>query len=379
MLRTSERRDFKRCPQRWWWGWREGLRLKGEATESDALWFGTGIHLALAEWYCGPGLKRGPHPAETWAEYAGGQLRYIKTVAQEKGLTSGADEMTVERFVEAQALGTAMCEGYVEKYGKDDSWHVIQPEVPFQIDIPDPWASRPTVLGTYCGTYDGVYRDLLDDSLWLMEHKTAKAIFTNHLSLDDQAGSYWAVAAQTLAGQGKIARGEVLTGIMYNFLRKGAPDNRPRDAEGYATNKPTKEHFISALAECGVISIRGKGIAKHSLATLVEEAEREGITVLGERSKAQPPQLFERVPVYRTRAERRTQIQRIQRELDTMNAYRRGELELIKNPTRDCSWDCKFFDMCGLHEQGGDWKQFKKAVFKQQDPYTDHRKSAEES
>jgi len=49
ILRTSERRSFKRCPQQWAWAWRQGLRPNGFT--ANALWFGSGIHLALAERY----------------------------------------------------------------------------------------------------------------------------------------------------------------------------------------------------------------------------------------------------------------------------------------------------------------------------------------
>ena len=111
MLRTSERRDFLRCQQRWWWAWREGLREKG--TEADALWFGTGIHYALAQWYCGPGAKRGPHPAETWVKWADEDLRSIRTV-------EGDGEELEATWIDAKELGRVMMEEYVKRYGRDE-------------------------------------------------------------------------------------------------------------------------------------------------------------------------------------------------------------------------------------------------------------------
>ena len=71
MLRTSERKSFKRCPAQWWWGWREGLTPKRR--KSGALWFGTGIHLALENWYI-PGQQRGVDPRETWKKFVGEQI-----------------------------------------------------------------------------------------------------------------------------------------------------------------------------------------------------------------------------------------------------------------------------------------------------------------
>lgn len=55
LLRTSERTTFMRCPQAWYWGHVEGLTPIVE--KKVAADFGTGIHLALAEWYKYPGDK----------------------------------------------------------------------------------------------------------------------------------------------------------------------------------------------------------------------------------------------------------------------------------------------------------------------------------
>jgi hypothetical protein len=325
IIRTSERRDFKRCPQRWYWAWRMGLRGKYQSV--GALWFGTGIHLALAEWYCGPGLRRGPHPVETWLEYAKDEESKLRVAA--------GDGWSDDVWVEAKTLGVVMLEEYVNLYGKDDSWHIIAPEQSFQLIIPK--RSGAADLAIYAGTFDLVYRDLEDDSLWLGEHKTAKAISIAHLPLDDQAGSYWAVASKVLEDAGVLQKGDSIKGIMYNFLKKAEPDDRPMDEQGRRLNQN------------------------------------------GTISKRQPKPNFLREPVERTRAERRTMIKRIQNEAMWMDAARKRPDTLFKTPTFNCSWDCSFYDMCTLHENGTeDWREYAKAVFKVQDPYADHRKSADE-
>jgi hypothetical protein len=50
----------------------------------------------------------------------------------------------------------------------------------------------------------------------------------------------------------------------------------------------------------------------------------------------------------------------------------------MKNPTKDCSWDCAFFRMCQLDEHGDQEsvQDMKEALFVKRDPYADHRKSA---
>ena len=375
MLRTSERKDFKRCTQRWWWGWREGLKPRG--SDRTPLWFGTGVHLGLAEWYI-PGIKRGIHPAETFAKYAEEGIHTIKT--------QDATEQAVAEYEDGKTLGVTLLEEYVRHYGNDDSWDFIQAEKPFSLDVPwpgndrqglydiEPTASTP-LLVTYKGTWDGVYRDLADGKIKLLETKTAAQIILTHLTLDDQAGSYWAIASHVLRAEGLLGPKERIHGITYNFLRKGKPDDRPRDAEGYACNKPVKDDYVAALE--GYASQTPIQLKKLTLAQLQTEAEVHGLTVLGERSKNQPTPLFHREPVWRTAPERKAQLRKIQDEGVAMQAYRDGLLPLTKNPTKDCSWDCSFFGMCELQERGGDWQTFKKAAYRQQDPYADHRKSAE--
>lgn len=373
IIRASERRTAMACPQRWWWSYREGLKPKSEAL--GPLWFGTGVHIALAKWYIGPGLKRGPEPAETWAQFAGEAVAYVKT--------ADATDEQVAKYEDAVTLGDAMLEGYRAQYGRDEHMHIISPEQTFSLELPWPLGQevyhvqKGSVMAVHAGTFDLVYRDLRHDWLMLEEHKTAKAIMTKHLELDDQGGTYWAVATRTLRARKLIGPNEVLRGIEYNFLRKGLPDDRPRDAQGYACNKPIKADYINALTADGIIALQGKGLDKQTLPTLVAEAEKAGLTVLGERSKVQPPPLFVRHMVHRTKTEQATQLRRLQDQALYLQVLRDGTLPLTKNPTRECTF-CDFYNMCELQERGGDWETFRDMTYRVEDPYADHRKSTEE-
>jgi hypothetical protein len=387
ILRTSERKDFLRCQQRWWWAWREGLRERG--SEADALWFGSGIHDALAQWYCGPGTKRGPHPAETWAEWADEDLRAIRTVEK-------LDEELEARWVDAKELGIVMMNEYVKLYGEDEHKLVLSPEMTFSLDVP--WPSDQNLypdpdgmadqelLARYVGTFDSVWRHADTGHIWLDEHKTAGQIATGHLTLDPQAGSYWAVAARYLREAGKIGKREELWGIEYNFLRKALPDDRPKDAEGFATNKPIKAHYVEAISTWMVETPEGRANAvptsppliRMKLEQLQGLASQWGVTVLGDRSKTQPAENFLRLPVHRTRPERNQQLIRLQREAIQMEALRAGILPITKNPDRTCNmgaFRCPYFEMCELDEAGGEEaiKDFKRSAFVVRDPYADHR------
>jgi hypothetical protein len=315
IIRTSERQSLKRCPARWWWNWRKGLTPNAVDTK---LWFGQGIHVALADWYL-PGFDRGPAPAKTWLKFVRDEERYIKN------RNALIDE---NAWMDARNLGGRMLLAYVDHYGKDDDWDVIATEQMFEVTIKMP-DGTPII---YTGTFDGVYRDRKTGLLWLMEHKTASGLpHVGYLELDDQAGSYFAFAPIVLKQLGLMREDEKLEGIMYNFLRKGLPDDRPVDELGRALNQD------------------------------------------GSISKRQPTKLFMRHPVWRSERQRAKMIDNVISEAELMMAYRSNQLKITKTPTRDCQWDCSFFAMCQLHESGDDWQEYRDAMFKVRDPYSDHR------
>jgi hypothetical protein len=341
MLRTSERKDFKRCPMRWNWNYVEGLQSRGRT--ANALWFGTGMHLALEHWYV-KGKTRGSYNEmlQVWDEYCDGEVRRVGTLS---------DPDSETKMIDARELGHAMLRDYVIEYGKDTEWEVIATEQPFQIGIPWPEEQLarfktppPGPMIWYVGKYDTVMRNRLTGELWLWDHKNVKSIDTAYLQMDDQGGSYLAVAEIVLKHQGLIGQDEYLEGIIFNFLRKAMPDDRPQNEQGLYLNKPTKA-----------------------------EQKLYGANYPGSVSKKQPPPRFHREVVTRSTDEKRSQLIRIQREAVVMNAYRAKQLPLIKNPTRDCSWDCSFFDMCLIEDMGGDVEEFKEALFGHRDPYGDHR------
>lgn len=321
VVRTSERKSFRRCPQQWYWSYRMGLTPRH--TDFDARWFGIGIHIALATWYK-KGKRRGPHPADTFEKWCGEEIAYIRTAPA--GNEWEADE---EKFWDARELGTSMLVAYVDTYGKDDSWRVLATEQPFKVKVSN--GGKP--VATFASTFDGVYFDEEDGQVYLMEHKTAAQINTAYLSLDDQGGTYFAVASRICQAKGWLPEGKRIAGITYNFLRKSKPDSRPRDAGGRYLNQD------------------------------------------GSVSKRQPPAAFAREIIERKPAEVLSQMQRLADEVEVMNAIRRGDIPLTKNSTRECTW-CDFFQMCQLHERGDDWAEYARAGYTQRDPYEHIDKSA---
>lgn len=324
IVTTSERGAVKRCPQAWWWKYRDGFVPKGEV--ADALWFGIGVHIALAEWY-GKGFTRGRHPADTFEEWAKGEMRDIKASHAEHE-TEWFDEPKYEDFVD---LGIDMLTEYINKYGNDDDWEIIAIEHPFKVKV----TSHGRAIAWFMSTFDGVERDKSDGRLYLLEHKTAASIDLAYLELDDQAGAYWAVATAICRAMGLLKDGEEIAGIIYNFLRKAKHDPRDQNEMGQYLNQN------------------------------------------GEVSKRQSPAPFVRKVVERRASERKSQMNRLAGEVTWMAAMRDGTMPVLKFTGKHCARYCDFFTMCTLHERGGKaWMEVAEALYTRINPYERYTKSA---
>lgn len=364
-LRTSERNLFKRCQ----WAWERSYIDRLDARkESKALWFGTGIHLALEEYYV-IGTERGVDPVETWEEYCNQTRGDTESI----NLHHGGDGTEV---VNAMELGSAMLKEYVSHYGPEPHLEVIATERTFNVGVKyQAWKTSEEAAhlepetANYVGTIDLVVRDLMTNKIWLWDHKTAGRLGsenTQYLPLDDQAGSYLAIADLTLRKSGLISSKERIHGIVYNYLVKKKPDSRPRNEEGFATNTPIKKHYIAALEKAGLDEL-----GKLKLESLKELAESKEIEVFGDVSSVQPSPMFERKKSYRTAGERKSQIQRVQLDLQAMSLVRNGVVPATKTPTRECGF-CEFREICELDEAGRDWSDMANIFHKKWSPYEAH-------
>jgi hypothetical protein len=374
-MRTSERRMLKRCETKWNWAYNDQLH---PLQEKAPLWFGQAVHLGLADYYQ-PGKARGPHPAESFVRALEDGTIAVPAATNEEG----ANELA-----EHYELGVDMLNRYIDTFGEDENWECIQPEMKMRMWIPDPRNPANKKWFLYVATMDGVFRyigpsegELVHGSIWLFEHKTAASIQVHHLPLDDQAGSYWALAGILLRRRGILKEDEEISGIMYNFLRKAADDKRPMNADGFYCNKPVKQDYLDQMTAVAAMYDDFKTItAKMKVDELAEIARKNKFEVYGEPSKIQPAPYFERIPIKRSLGERRTMLKRIQAEGLRKEALTASPplLPLLKNPTKDCAWECEFFWMCQLHEAGEDWEEFRDVTFKKWNPYGEHadRKSA---
>jgi len=361
-LRTTERRSFVTCRQQWWWSFVDCLEAK---ETKNALRFGDLTHQALAIRYP-PGRKRGPHPAPEFARL------YDEQIAAGQYDFNILDD---EDSVPARDLGIAMLENYVEHYGDDERYKVIAPEMAFQVVVTD---KHGRYMVTYCGELDIVVQDLQTNQIGIIETKTAASIPKRVLPFSEQDGSYWLFAPEWLRKQKVLKAGQDIDFLLYNYLRKALPDERPRNAEGARLNKPSKPALLAACEANGIT------LAKSSTMDVLTEAlEAKGVDVaqLGEVSKVQPPPYFARFPTFRDQIDREALLYRVRAQAWEMAKVRAGKMPVYKNPS--AAWPdehcnaCEFRDMCELHEAGSDWEELRDLTMTTWDPYEAHRPQEE--
>jgi hypothetical protein len=325
LLRNSERSTFKRCEFLWALTYRDQLK---PLSEMPALRYGTLIHMALADYYV-PGRKRKGNPVDHFARHYEEDLK----VAEEFGVK---DEDG--KWLEAGDLGEAMLSHYVEEFGSDDRWEVVVTEQPFRSLVHHPETGKPWFY--YAGVIDLVMRDLQSrkkiKDLWVWDHKTTAGIGPStgeHLKLDDQAGGYWSHGVAWLYSQRLLKADQVLTGMMYNFLRKAMPDDRP-----FKIVKNTKLYLNKD----------------------------------GSISKVQPSPFFLRKPVFRDSFDREQAVARSVEDYRRIELARAGDWNIVKNPGLFNCPMCSMSDICELHEVGADFESMILGSTKTWEPYAEH-------
>ncbi len=193
-IHVTDISQFREC--RFRWNIQSHLRRNLESKKFTApLWLGTGIHEALAAYY-GEGLD----VVEAFSDWA------ITGKAALKKVRENISEEEIAKIDEQIDLGTGMLTHYKEWAPLHDDFEVVAVEQLFR--IPDFVQGEPLE-----GRGDGIIRR--GGRLWIIEHKTAIAIITERLLLEEQPGSY------QIGMQSRYD--EPIVGTFYNFLRKKIP------------------------------------------------------------------------------------------------------------------------------------------------------------
>lgn len=318
-IRRGEIADAKRCLKRWYWAWRKGLVPR--AAQFGALEFGTWMHAALADWYKPGSVRHRNSLQDLFHSHAAGAM-YSADQA-------GAPDHLIEQAEKLSALGKEMASAYQREYATEHV-KVIRAEVPLEFTIPD---RDNKLVARYKFKPDLLYVDD-QDLFWIMEHKTATTIRTEHLALDIQANGMAAMAEQALRKTELLPTGTTFAGVMYNFLRKALPDERPTNTEGKYLNQD------------------------------------------GSVSKKQPPPYFRRYPVRLTRKKKAITLRRLQADVlwvtaltEVVHARNSDPGGIPKTTHYSCAKTCPFFTMCVAEEEGTNIRDMERAMFIRRNPY----------
>lgn len=329
IIRSHERMDFKRCEKKWYWKWRRGLVLRQK--RFGALELGTWVHAAMAYWYK-PGFERDGDLPDLFRNAALMSIRIAES--------NNAPESALEKAEELLGLGVEMMTAYQDFYGLDPTLDIIGTEIPLEFTISN---DDGTVLAMHKLKPDAVTRRVDRPGVWLIETKTAASIRTDHLVIDDQARPYGAMAERALHKAGLIKPDEKLAGILYNYLRKALPDQRPKNEKGQYLNKD------------------------------------------GSVSKKQPPALFLRKPITMSYAAKAKTLRRIQAETIKITLLtlelRIGDVKaesLSKTQHYSCPKTCDYFEMCAAEENGTDIRQMERTLYERRNPYIYEEETTDE-
>ena len=308
-IHNSDRGSFRRCRRYFDWSspTRSNLSLRADLMGINTdLFFGTGIHWALEQYYT-PGLRH--DPVESWKtwfsiQWQGGlvgeegldrvyDLEPKPSVSQQEftALQAGEDikpSLWIVRgledilpdpdgyvYDELYNLGVAMMEGYKLIAAKNDGFEVLVAEHDFSIpiwdyendcilkavDLREQSPNYGNVLEVHNrGRMDAIYVKP-NGKIGILDHKTSSRIdeeFFIKLETDEQCTSYLYAGEVEAKFYNLPYAGEPMEEVIYNVLRKAAP-KEPTMVRGglFSVNRneesATYEMLSAFMQEHGIV------------------------------------------------------------------------------------------------------------------------------
>lgn len=386
-IHNSDRASFKRCRRYWDWNSpaRQNLNLRADIHGvNPALWFGTGIHWALEQYYT-PGLVRDPTEAwKTWfdIQWRGGiitadwlprvydlrpQQLAVETAAsgdykstyRVRGLEDIIPSPDHDLFDELFTLGIEMTSFYKEFAEKNNDFEVVMVEHDFSVPIWD-YANN-TILRAIDkrenspnfgkelevharGRVDNTW--IRNNKMGIIDYKTAAKIeesYFDKLETDEQCTSYlWALEVE--ANYYDLPhKGYPIEEVLYDALRKSYPKPPTELKNGMFSVSRTDESTTYDILQAW-IKIHMPGIP-------LSEKQQSYVDWLKDQGDEQ---FIIRRPVRRNRHQIASAGERIYLEaLDMLS-----EPRIYPNLTND--WlcrNCVFRAPCLAAEDGGDVTQ----------------------
>lgn len=298
----SQQKTILRCPKKF--EYQYVRKLKPKKTEARFL-LGRAVHTFLEHYY----RCQVSNPDKDKAFEAG-----FKAFEEYVQQNFPQDD---ESFEQAD-LAEGMIRHYHRWAIKEDDFVVLEAEIPFELKLDEHTTHR--------GVIDVLVQN--GDGLWIMEHKTASQINTSHTLLDQQISTYVMACKQFDID---------LKGVIYNTLRKAVPKKPKVLKSGQLSrsldNNITYESYLEAIQELG-------------------QDPSEYQDVLNELQN-RPNTFFHREYVVRTDHA----IQEAWKDIQKAEALKQalvGANVFPRNATRDCTWDCPYYELCLAELEGND-------------------------
>lgn len=294
---NSEFQTFKRCRRKWWLAWYRNMVLRTE-DYTGVRSTGTRVHTALEAWYVPEGRQR-VDPRDALERVIVEDWTKIINLAQSRGANDEQLAELATDFAGSTNLERAMVEGYVqwlEETGADSELRIVGSEVPMIVDVELPMGDDEPRQIQLIGLLDSRAHRVTDGKRLFVDHKTVGDLQGPVITLPQNEQMLHYHLLEFLSG----GDGDALCdGALYNMLRR----------------------------------------VKRS-------------------ARAKPP-FYERVEVRHNQFELDSYKQRafaVSREiLRTIDALDRGEHHLdvvYPSPTSSCRWDCDFFAVCNMFDDG---------------------------
>jgi PD-(D/E)XK nuclease superfamily len=275
-IHNSDRASFKRCREYWNWNspTKQNLMVRADTLGINIpMWFGTGIHYALEQYYS-PDLRRSPVEAfKTWfdIQWEGGvvtedwldKVYDLEPQTEKSPAFKVSDDVTVDQgwalptykvrglndilpdpdtteFDELRHMGIEMMMFYEKYAAVNDDFEVVTAEHNFSVPIWDyendcilrmidtredsPNYGKELEVHAR-GRMDAIYRKP-NGKLGIIDHKTAGKIDEDlpiKLETDEQVTSYLWAAEVEASYYDLPHKGEPLEEVIFNVLRKAYP------------------------------------------------------------------------------------------------------------------------------------------------------------
>jgi hypothetical protein len=314
-ISNSEVQTFKRCRRKWWLGYYRGL--SPVVTQAHGpLATGTRIHLALAAWYR-PTSEERVDPRDALEVIIENDRVNLRASLES---TPIPDETAMEQFNKSAELERVMVAGYVDwihENGMDADYEVTGSEQYLEVPLPE---LENTLL---IGRLDARVIRRFDRARLFIDHKTVASIEGAIRLLPMSEQMMWYLLLES--SQPDHDPDQRVAGALYNMIRK---------TKRTATARPP---FYSR-------------VESHYSPIVIESFRKRLVGVLDD-------------------------VKYCRDELAV--GEQSHQLIVYPTPTRDCSWDCPFFKVCTMADDGSRFEDALADHYTVGDAYAYYRKTSE--